>query len=210
MSILLLNSNKGHKKLLKNKGYVYFFDGNYKDNSYWESEFRKVKGCKGRVTTIREPNGELKVIKESPHNHVADAINGKVQTAIDEVKNRAETSTAILRGYKRNLCDEILHELPSDEALGKRIKRKRKEEYGKENLSGIDFSLPEHCKSINGQDFLIDEYNKNGKRCIVFSTPDLLKMLCESPIVFMDGTFKISPTGFQQLYSIHASLEVEG
>ena len=45
-----------------------------------------------------------------------------------------------------------------------------------------------------------------GSRIIVFGTDDSLSRLCASDIVLMDGTFKVCPRVFYQLYVIHSHM----
>jgi hypothetical protein len=40
----------------------------------------------------------------------------------------------------------------------------------------------------------------------VFATAESLKHLCSSSSVFMDGTFKVVPTIFSQLYILHSKV----
>ena len=42
------------------------------------------------------------------------------------------------------------------------------------------------------------------ERILGFSTDELITALCRAPIVYMDGTFRIVPTIFAQLYTLHA------
>lgn len=46
------------------------------------------------------------------------------------------------------------------------------------------------------------ERDENGNRVLVFATRRHIELLCESPIWFLDGTFKVSPTIFTQLFTI--------
>ena len=45
-------------------------------------------------------------------------------------------------------------------------------------------------------------------RILVFCTRDLLSLICRSPVIIMDGTFKAAPRTFTQLESIH--IEYQG
>ena len=56
--------------------------------------------------------------------------------------------------------------------------------------------------TCSGQQFLqIDDGRED--RIVGFFTDDTLKILCESRIVLMDGTFRVVPDIFSQLYTIH-------
>lgn len=44
-------------------------------------------------------------------------------------------------------------------------------------------------------------------RLIIFGTDECLKIACETEDLLMDGTFRISPSQFEQLYVIHAMYE---
>ena len=59
---------------------------------------------------------------------------------------------------------------------------------------------------LNGEDFTFID-NKN-PHYFSFGTADSLKMLCSSDHMFVDGTFKSSPSLFTQLYSIHTESSV--
>ncbi len=68
------------------------------------------------------------------------------------------------------------------------------------------FDLPEcYTKTIKGLPFLcIDQLIKRKTRMLVFASNEQLKMLFNSSIVLMDGTFSSSPSIFSQVYCIHA------
>lgn len=59
-------------------------------------------------------------------------------------------------------------------------------------------------ETLGGELFLQrDVTDANGDRTLFFYTIDNLKYLCASPQVFCDGTFKVVPSIFYQLYTVH-------
>ncbi|XP_018495402.1 uncharacterized protein LOC108864374 [Galendromus occidentalis] len=63
-------------------------------------------------------------------------------------------------------------------------------------------------KTSTGANFLLfDDGSIN--RILGFSTNDLIISLCEASTVFMDGTFRVVPTIFSQLYTIHGFFRVQ-
>ena len=62
-------------------------------------------------------------------------------------------------------------------------------------------------KTENGDNFLlIDDIEDNAPetRMFGFATTEMLSALCSAQAIFMDGTFKVVPHLFSQLYSLHA------
>ena len=63
--------------------------------------------------------------------------------------------------------------------------------------------------SKNDQRFLFFDSGKGDvRRIIVFATQENMQLLQECPEWYLDGTFKSRPLVFQQLYTVHAKLEV--
>lgn len=58
-------------------------------------------------------------------------------------------------------------------------------------------------RTTDGRHFLLFD-DGTTDRILGFSTDELIMALCRAPIVYMDGTFRIVPTMFAQLYTIHA------
>lgn len=125
-------------------------------------------------------------------------------------KETRESTSQIIRGEKRKLSMASICDLPSDLALTQVIKRARKEVHGIENISGATFEVPDHCKVLNHKRFYIGEFNEEGKRAIVFGYKETIDVFKTSRMIIMDGTFRITPSGFSQLYTIHATVLVQG
>lgn len=75
------------------------------------------------------------------------------------------------------------------------------------------FIIPDDYKQTysNGQFLLYDKRKSAyGGRLILFSSEEQLKVLLQSDVLFADGTFKVSPKLFEQLYVIHGFQNGEG
>lgn len=201
-----------NKNKLNYEGYTYFFDKEVKERYYWCCEFRKKK-CNGRAVTIVE-NGNHNVQSTKPHNHQEDPTRKSVLDTLNKIEATASTSSTrpneLLRGIKRNLEEDVLVELPSNSALAKKVKRCRHELYGKENISGTNFDLPESAKDYKGEPFVIADNQNPDNRIIIFGTRVGLELLYRARLVLMDGTFTSCPLGFSQLYTIHTSIRCKG
>ena len=57
-------------------------------------------------------------------------------------------------------------------------------------------------KTISDEEFLLIN-DGSEKRILGFCTQESLEIVCESPSVFMDGTFRVVPELFRQLYTVH-------
>lgn len=207
MSIVLSKTTKGKDKIIL-EGFAYEIEKSVNNSFYWRCEEKREKKCAGRLITVAN-NGVHTVKKNNGnHNHASSGVRANVLKAIENLRDRAHSSeerpSQILRGIKRSLDDDEITQLPSNEALTKRIKRLRQSSYGIENTQGIDFELSDDLKFINGEQFCIGDHNRNNERVLVFSSTESLKLLATAQLILLDGTFKIAPLGFRQLYTIHA------
>lgn len=214
MSVKVLQSSKGGLKI-EHAGFVYNLNNNIDDTYYWKCEEYKSSNCYGRLVTVLNQDNIHKIKKNTDiHSHEPDVNRRFVLQAINNIENSAnqtrESASKIIRGEKRKLTSSTICDLPSDSALLQIIKRQRKEIHGNENISGASFKIPFHCKKLNNKRFFIGEYKDEAKRAIVFAYKETIEVLCNAKMIIMDGTFKITPSGFTQLYTIHATVLVKG
>lgn len=68
------------------------------------------------------------------------------------------------------------------------------------------FDIPDgYTKTLKGEPFLcVDKFIKRKTRILLFASREQLKLLFESSIIFMDGTFSATPSIFEQVYCLHA------
>lgn len=207
--ITIVKSNKGKEKLFIN-GYDYCLDLN-KDGIYrWSCSQRKSKGCKSRVNTSLV-NGEHIIKKQADiHFHDPQASKISICKANAYVKDAAKISvfppSKIILDSVIETEPECRRYLPTNNAQRKKINRARKS-FIKEptNISEID--IPEDLKFLEGEVFVLCEYNYKNEKIIILGTSESLKLLGNSTCWLMDGTFYVVPTIMRQLFTIHGVFE---
>lgn len=73
------------------------------------------------------------------------------------------------------------------------------------NPKSPDFEIPpSYSNTLKNDNFVVHDtiHSKIGGRLLVFSTKSLVEVLCGCETIFVDGTFKIRPTMFSQVYVI--------
>ena len=81
------------------------------------------------------------------------------------------------------------------------------------NPKSPDFEIPEsYSMTHKGETFILHDtmHSKLGGRLLLFSTKPLIEVLCGCEVIFMDGTFKIRPTMFSQVYVVMGLYLEEG
>ena len=205
-----LRTEKGHTKL-SDRGYYYVKskDLSTPGHSSWTCEKRDRLNCRGRVRVV---NG-IVTATVTDHNHGPDASRRDALAAVQEVRYRAsqtqETTRQILAAATTNVNPAAAAKLPSECSLKQTIQCQR-------NIhNNIDpqpadlhvLQFPEQYLSLaNGTRFLIHDSGPGDDRIIIFSTAENLVLLVQSREWFADGTFKVTPQPFHQLYTIHARL----
>ena len=67
-------------------------------------------------------------------------------------------------------------------------------------------------ETYSKENFLIYDKRKSayGGRLMIFASDQQLNVLYNSSVLFADGTFKVTPTLFEQLYVLHGMQDGEG
>lgn len=163
------------------------------------------------ITEFRE-GSHLIVKPMSDHNHSADTSLKYSIMVKNTLKHTALTSSE----PPAQIIQTVLASVPSSSAcstsnrnsMRQMIQRARKATKPKEpsTLEEINFeSLSDDYTTVEGELFLARDVNYgDGNRLLIFCTNSNLRILRNSPIWIMDGTFRTCPSLFKQLYSIHA------
>ena len=70
-----------------------------------------------------------------------------------------------------------------------------------------DLVIPENWKkTLSGSDFLVRDSTIGNERVLIFTTSTNINYLSQSPFWICDGTFKVVPTIFRQLYTVHGCI----
>lgn len=146
----------------------------------------------------------------------------EVREIIEKIKKSAQENpnrppTAIVREELEDVDDEeILQALPERNTLKRKVNRYQNKNRPRlpEGLEDVVIKPP-YDKTLRHRQFLQfdsrdheDEYEDEDDvgRVLIFYTDKSLECLVRSKIVFCDGTFKVVPLIFYQLYTIHGTV----
>jgi hypothetical protein len=114
-------------------------------------------------------------------------------------------SNAIINDIIKDNDDAVLRKIPSHSAFKQVITREIKKNKVDNFKGPIDLKeliVPEHLKkTYRGKLFLLEDSNDE-ERVLLFSTEQNMKLLSSNSDCFGDGTFKILPLSFYQLFSV--------
>ena len=114
-------------------------------------------------------------------------------------------SNAIINDIIKDNDDAVLRKIPSHSAFKQVISREIKKNKVDNFKGPIDLKeliVPEHLKkTYRGKLFLLEDSNDE-ERVLLFSTEQNMKLLSSNSDCFGDGTFKILPLSFYQLFSV--------
>ncbi|CAF4254350.1 unnamed protein product [Rotaria magnacalcarata] len=134
------------------------------------------------------------------HNHAPNPERIPVIELRNEIKAREVTSeestSVILHSSLRTFPLSATSKLPRTEMLKQTIRRQRQTPA----TTSTDGLTDDLRKTYRGEDFLLHEE----KNMIIFTTKSNLSALKQSKHWFADGTFKVCPNDFYQLFTLHA------
>ncbi|XP_030072563.1 FLYWCH-type zinc finger-containing protein 1 [Microcaecilia unicolor] len=166
--------------------------------------------CKGRIRL----QGET-VFIVSEHNHAPDVSKNEALRSVVEMRRRAEHGMEkpmqIIQQCTNGISLESAVHLPAYVALQRAIERRRRRvchPYVDPRSVG-EIDIPSGlCSTFRKSNFLLwDSGVGDDNRILMFGTMENLQILEENNHWFIDGTFKISPELFFQVFSIHALVD---
>ena len=203
-----VTSTKGGVKLLY-EGFVYVKSKILKSvDVSFECEMRcNSKQCKARLSV----RGDSVVGRFNDHTHSPDIGRPEALKIRQSIKRCAvdseETPQQVITQELRDVTDSAAVKLPTICSIRRCIHRYRHDAGNApaNPQTRVDLELPEGCtRTLAGEQFLLFDNGAVEDWILLFSTDSLLLTL-ETPLDwFCDGTFKVVPGLFYQLFTIHA------
>ncbi|KAL0840918.1 hypothetical protein ABMA28_014716 [Loxostege sticticalis] len=206
-----VTSTKGRIKLYKN-GFTYENCAKISDKYYWYCELRrdKVNRCTASMSTTLNDGSHIVHKSSDNHNHGPNPSRKPVRDFIENMKKAAESEMKvckIIQTSKASVPSSVVECLPSTSALKQTIYRHRRKKDVVKEPNDIFFKINESLTSFDGENFVIkDCIFEENKRVILMSTLNLMTILSKSTYWILDGTFKVAPSLFTQLYTIHGNI----
>lgn len=205
MPLKFVKSQKG-KNLLVDGGYLYIKEKNSLNITIWRCvEYTSAK-CRGRCHT---KNDEV-IHTSNNHNHVANTAEIECKTTVERIResavNRMDAPQAIIAQETICISQSVAVTLPSVPSLKRTIQRARQRTL---HPIGCPSSLTELCipdeyqNTFAGEKFLLHDSGAGEGRILIFSTKRNLDLMSSCRNWYADGTFKVSPPLFAQVYTIH-------
>ncbi|CAI6358531.1 unnamed protein product [Macrosiphum euphorbiae] len=179
---------------------------------FWRCRRKDI--CPARVHTSLD-NLEIIKLPTKEHTHDSESIEIEAEIVVTKMKRRAietmETTSTIINECVNGLTQSAKGILQNNEALRKMIRRKRNE-VNSAPAAPIDLKtlqLPEIYKTYSPNDgineqFLLADSGQESDRVLIFGRLSGLKILKNSRTWYCDGTFRIAPLLFSQVYVILA------
>ena len=193
-----------NKRMLIVDGFEFYLKRENVNSTNWNcSKYQSLK-CR----TIAVTRGTELVEIRGDHNHDAKLAPAQKRQIVAEIKKNSEKFTPAvaiadaLEPVSLNFAVQL--ELPSKHNLIRTSERVRQRKDVGENPIPSDrhFDIPQEFA-----DFILHDTGKeDSERIIVFGDRFMLTELETSKFWLADGTFKLSPTLFYQIYTIHASV----
>lgn len=177
----------------------YFYLKNYlrNDIQYWRCQIRK---CGGKLRIL--PNNDI--ITNGIHNHIVSEVEKNLKFFNNKVKSLSEnTSYPTNQVYNiltntANLSDLPL--IPKGYVYRNILNNRKRNNIDTKPVNDSYETL----KTLRNESFCLHDSGPLGKnRLIMFATKENLLHLKHSDFWIADGTFKVAPPTFCQLYVIH-------
>jgi len=146
------------------------------------------------------------------HDHQPEIIAKK--KLLSEMRSKAKTTVKSTQQIVTEISEiatpGVIAALPTIRSISRTIRRQRCstiiEKSRPKNL--LDLEIPQ-CYQYLGpnEKFLLHDSGQSEQRFLIFITQTSLQILQKSEVWYSDGTFKVSPSLFQQLYTIHCNVD---
>lgn len=168
--------------------------------------------CKGRLHKPVGVDDAYHFKLRGNHLHEPDArkiAKKSVMTKLKTLSKTKATTRQVMSESMQNVKDASKAIIPGPRDLIRAINRYRQDSDAPKNPKNLsELYFPEkYCKTESGKNFILHDTGPTDEsydmRIVMFGTEDNLKFLATCTEIYMDGTFKVVPPLFSQLYTIH-------
>ena len=197
--------------MLHDGGFLYVFQKKLiNEVQTWECvDRRKNKGCKARVKI----DNDRIIDRVNIHTHAPNPTQVETKKVRAAMKRRAETTLdaphRILSDGLAQASEAVVVNMPTLDNVKRALRRNRDGDdalpINPQTRAAIPV-IPNNLAvtSIGDRFLLYDSGVGDPNRILMFATDQALRLLRQSNHWFGDGTFKVSPSIFFQVYTIHA------
>ena len=211
----IFKSKKGTDKIAY-EGYAYVKSTKNLTSQNWRCDKYKAEKCRGSISTSLLYHTNREVATKTPHNHVPDPVRQELNVFLDQAVNPRR----IISDMMMQVSQEAAAVAPKRKTVSRRFQRKRAKleiEGEPEPQTIHGFAVPERFRTVRlgnqdyqfllhddleGQDE-VEEEDEDQLRNRIIATQRMMTLLAECTIWMLDGTFKVTPSLFYQLYTIH-------
>ena len=204
MLIQIIKSNRGGNIAVHN-GYCY----NQKQVTSSCIHWRCTKYYSIKCPAVLKTNQNVVISLKDSHTHESDPSECKAKEVVNQIKQKSEslTPTVAIASEISVISDDyaVQLSLPKKENLFRTACRKRQRENRIDAPTPIDrhFDIPGEFKTF----LLKDSGKDDSERIFMFGDTTMKNLLNFSKTWLIDGTFKLSPDNFHQIYTIHIELK---
>ena len=204
-----ITTEKGRRKIIRN-GYMYTYQKGLANMvTSWECVARRSGMCNAKIKLSE--NDEF-LAETNEHTHPPNPIQCEVVKVKSGIKRLAENSIhpsqQILAEETAGISEGAAINLPSINTLRRNIRSIRQENDIPPlpiNIGAILVIPQEYQTTVNREQFLVyDSGVGDIERILIFASPQAIQVLTESEYWYADGTFKVCPAVFYQLYTVQA------
>jgi hypothetical protein len=202
-------TSKGKQSVI-HKQYEYVKHREYVNGTIqWRCKMYQKYKYQARITT---KNDEVVGDFSPEHNHDGNKETILARQAVAAMKDRmgelSATPTSAIGTVSTQLSPSVLMALPKRTSLKRTLQRKRHEPQSNSGSGSFPapptdtlFTIPQDFRSM-----VLHDSGVGPDRLLIMGSTELLDGLARAKLWLADGTFKVVPSIFFQLYSIHFEL----
>jgi hypothetical protein len=198
-------TKRGQPTIIFNNYEFWKYRENKQGQVLWRCTKAQVFHCKATLKTIDDA---IVAGRETQHTHSGNVANALARKAIGEMKQDMTATIATPSSAQgaviASLDGHVQIALPKRASLSRVLRRHRQikamvQEGGLPPLpTDTNFVVPERFHQ-----FMLHDTGAGRDRILVFGDHELVSAMSRARLWLADGTFKVCPTIFFQLYSIH-------
>jgi len=200
-----VSSKRRNTLIYRNFEYVKHRD-NVNGTTAWRCRKFQSLQCKARLVTA----GTRVVSNRQPdHTHEGNIATSLARKAVGEMKtsmaDMTVTPSAARASVSARLEDDVMMALPKRSALSRCLQREKQRVTAAVNGApfpaiprDLQFDMPDQFNDI-----ILYDSGPHNDRLILIGCPQLLDGLARADVWIADGTLKVVPSVFFQLYTIH-------